>query len=463
VTEAPRGGSASRSAAAAVAFAALVGWAAVLYWGVGPTPQQLTPPWWQPRGFLLGTALLTPFDDNWRLAIAALWLPALLLAAGVAWLSRSALVRTLAVAAALACFLFLFYGLRSPGPQIWTFFRWRGSSVMLGVAAATAIALCAPLLARSWVRLGPLARLLSFAPLLVGVALLGTHVTGTDPTLAFAISPWPVVTVFGFDFVMLAVACVLACAGFALAAWRLRSRNALAAAAALLMLVAAMVLVARLRPSPLTVLGAAIATALAALALAGTGRGGLARGMRSAAGYAAIGGLGLALPVFSAQAWSALDYRETRDGRAQRIIDGLAAFYAREGSYPEDLRELVTARDLAEIPRPRIGLPSLGQQEFIYQNFGTDYLLEFSAPGWTQCAYSPPWQDAPEAGLDDEEEPAAAGDAAPAPEGAPGDAAPAEIAEDALDAEPEDAEAGDDEIESLPGSWSCPTKPPELW
>jgi hypothetical protein len=266
-----------------------------------------------------------------------------------------------------------------------------------------------------------------------------------------------VITVFGFDFVMLLVACGFACIGFALAAWRLRKRSLLASAAALLLLAAGMAFVARAQPARLAVLAAVLATAAVALALAGAARGSFSRGLRSAAGFAALAGLGLALPAFAGQAWSALDYRETRDGRAQAIIDALAAYYAREGGYPEELRELVAARDLAEIPRPRIGLAGLSQQAFIYQNFGTDYLLEFSAPGWTQCAYSPPWQDVPAEELEE-----------PGPDAQPGeedalDAAPDAAPEEAEPLDDEDAAAGADEIESLPGAWSCPSKPPELW
>ena len=47
-------------------------------------------------------------------------------------------------------------------------------------------------------------------------------------------------------------------------------------------------------------------------------------------------------------------------------------------------------------------------------------ILEFSAPRWIQCAYNPPYADEYE--------------------------------------EEEDAE-----LEDLGGSWSCPSKPPELW
>ena len=68
-----------------------------------------------------------------------------------------------------------------------------------------------------------------------------------------------------------------------------------------------------------------------------------------------------------------------------------------------------------------IGFRFLSGAEFHYQNFGTSYLLDFAAPRWVECAYSPPYADD----------------------------------------EYEDDEA--DEEEPLGGSWSCPAEPPELW
>ena len=111
----------------------------------------------------------------------------------------------------------------------------------------------------------------------------------------------------------------------------------------------------------------------------------------------------------------------TRDGRAQQVIDALDAYYAEHELYPEALAELVEAGRLEAIPQPRIGFPLLSDQEFIYQSFGTSYLLEFAAPRWTQCAFNPPYAD---------------------------------LAEE----EPDEGGDGD-----LGGSWSCPSNPPELW
>jgi hypothetical protein len=119
-----------------------------------------------------------------------------------------------------------------------------------------------------------------------------------------------------------------------------------------------------------------------------------------------------------------MDYSRTRDGHAQTIIDALNAYRAREGAYPEELAALVAGGDIPTIPKPEIGFRMLTDQEFVYQNFGDSYLLEFSAPRWIQCAYNPPY-------VDEEAEPGGE----------------AEMAGDG---------AGE-------GEWSCPSKPPELW
>jgi hypothetical protein len=132
-----------------------------------------------------------------------------------------------------------------------------------------------------------------------------------------------------------------------------------------------------------------------------------------------VGGVLVLAPIALGQVLARIDYTTTRDGRAQAIVDGLGRYRAREGAYPDALAQLVAAGDLAQIPVPRIGFRLLTDQEFVYQNFGESYLLEFSAPRWIQCAYNPPYLE------DAGEEPA------------------------------------DDGLGT--GEWSCPSKPPELW
>ena len=126
------------------------------------------------------------------------------------------------------------------------------------------------------------------------------------------------------------------------------------------------------------------------------------------------------IPLVAGQALAYRDYVVTRDVRAQTIIDALEAFYSREEMYPDALAELVAARDLDEIPTPRIGFDFFYDKGFVYSSFGTSYLLEFIAPRWAQCAYNPPWED-------------------------------------------EEEEGADFVDESLDEAWSCPSQPPELW
>jgi hypothetical protein len=140
-----------------------------------------------------------------------------------------------------------------------------------------------------------------------------------------------------------------------------------------------------------------------------------------------VGGVLVLAPIALGQVLARLDYTTTRDHLAQRVITGLDAYRAREGTYPDELTQLVEAGDLERVPAPRIGFRMLGEQDFVYQNFGESYLLEFSAPRWMQCAYNPPY-----------------------------------LAEDlAGDGETPAGEAGTDDLGH--GEWSCPSKPPELW
>jgi hypothetical protein len=92
----------------------------------------------------------------------------------------------------------------------------------------------------------------------------------------------------------------------------------------------------------------------------------------------------------------------------------------------------VEAGLIDRVPEPRIGFDWLEDQRFQYQNFGTSYNLEFSATDWVQCAYNPAWS---EEDWDDEE------------------------------STTDEPEGGDDEATgtSLDESWSCPSRPPELW
>jgi hypothetical protein len=413
-------------------LAILVLYTGAIHHGVGPAKYGPSARWYTPTHFLfeydLSFALLEPPG----LAFLSLGLPALLLLVGVLLWSRSALAAAIGVSCLLATLLFVFYGVIAPFP--WQFFGAKGSLVLLLLASAIGFALTAPLLAGSWLRLGWPLRVLSYLPFVLFAIGFLRNATGTDESLPFAISPWPVVPVFGMEVGALFVTVGLV--GTAIGVTGIaksgdsRGRMALAVVVALLAPALLLLLGSGLRLFPFSVgprllvsvgLVCALAIALAAtLGLRGR-TGALAwRGRRIV-----VGALLLGIPLVAGQSWAYLDYYVTREFRAREIIDALQAHLERETLYPDSLEELVDAGDLAAVPVPSIGFGCLYDGEFEYQSFGTSYLMQFPAPRWVQCAYTP-----------------------------------ALVYEEYEDEEYPDGELGE---EDLGESWSCPSTPPELW
>ena len=183
------------------------------------------------------------------------------------------------------------------------------------------------------------------------------------------------------------------------------------------------------------------AAALCALAIAGSATLGVGKdggALRHRAGWIAVGAALAGVPILAGQVLARADYYVTREHRAREIIDALDRYFEREFLYPDALADLVAAEDIEEIPTPAIGFGFLHDARFRYQSFGTSFILEFEAPRWVECAYTPPYVDED---YEDEEAYAAKGR----------------------------TEDEDDEVtavesdESLGESWSCPSKPPELW
>jgi hypothetical protein len=437
-------------------------WAAVVHHGFGPRPD-LELHWWSPRGFLskalLGSSLL---DDRGR-AVLLFWMPSLALGVATWLVTRSALARTAVLCSALATLVFLLFGLGSQAAQLaWNLFHWRASATMLATAAVVGTLLASPWLAASWLRLGWPARLAWLVPIAFGVIAIERNVTGTNPRLPFAISPWPAVQVFGLDVTGTTLAALFGAAalgGAAVISWRghgSSSSRARSTLAALVLVVLGFVLPA----AWLDATSGSVPTGLAQLArlpaeALGSLSGGFVpawEGVGAAVWYAALLGLAalvplprlatlartlgaaallVGIPIAIGQLWARFDYSRNRDVHAQRAIDALARYYEREHIYPESLQALVEAGDLEEVPRPRVGFGWLDERSsFTYQGFGTSYLIEFPAPRWVQCAYNPPYD---EEDFDDEE-----------------DATATEDDQSALD-------------DVLAGAWSCPSSPPELW
>ena len=347
--------------------------------------------------------------------------------------TRSAVARFLAVFGVLATLCFVFYSVEAR--FVWSFFRWRWSASLALFSAVVAAAATAPLLAASWLRQRWPLRVALYLPILLGLLAYERNVTGTDPALRFAISPWPVIQIFGLELVAACLGAAVMGVGIGLGAVARARRGGRAAlwivgaVAAATLPVLALGLAAHQEllpfgagPGFFALLGGASLLAFALAASLGLGGSGERTAERALVW--SVGGLLVLAPIALGQVLARLDYVATRDGRARAIIEALDRYRAREGAFPDKLKQLVEGGDLERIPRPRIGFALLTDQKFVYQNFGESYLLEFSAPRWIQCAYNPPY----------------------------------------LEDEGEEESAAEDGEESLgSGQWSCPSKPPELW
>lgn len=432
-----------------------LGYAAWIHHGVGPAPDVLPLPWWAPRGFLFESLSDTPLAgllDNPRVGVWLLALPSFGLAAGVFWGTRSAWARSLAASSVVACLLFAFYGLSGGARLIWGFFGWRGSATLGAVALSVGGSAVAPWLARSWLRRGPVVRGILYAPFFLVVVALLRNTTGTDSSLPFSVSPWPAVAVFGLEVGAAALAAWFGGVALGLAGltWLREpatgtSRGATAVVAGLAFPAAWIGAGGALGLLPFRVdagrmVGAALVSAVAIAAVAAASRL-QPRVLRRRARWVGTGALLVGIPLLVGEVWSRTDYTTTREERAGPILAALTSYYEREGLYPESLDALVEAGDLESIPEPKIGFSLLGHSSFVYQGFGVGYVLEFSAPRWVQCAYSPPWEEEDE--LD----------------GAFGDETGAE---ELADGEEAGTSEGGDEAEET-GGWTCPSKPPELW
>ena len=432
--------SADRSLAAALsgwgAVVAALGYAVLVHYGVGPSNQGKAWHWYTPRTFLLDIELLYPVFESLGRALVGTAIPAAALAACAIALCRSAIGRALALTSLCAVLLFTFYGVQAS--FVWDFFYWRASAVLSLTAGVVGFSLAAPWLARSWLRLSWPLRLLVYLPVVFAVFALVRNATGTDESLQFSISPWPAVPVFGIEVGALFIAAWLGGTGVGLhaiargragdgrRAWAPLLAGLLLALAlpVLLLWIGSQLGLFPFRAGARTFLGASLVTALS-IAIARL-RGGGDR-LRERARYILVGAALIGIPLVGSEAVARYDYWVTREVRARAIIDALSAYFRRETVYPDSLEELVTTRDIDLIREPSIGFGFLYDAKFRYQNFGTSFILEFAAPRWVECAYTPPFSD-------EEEE-----------EGATADG------------------EGEGEGDSLGESWSCPSKPPELW
>ncbi len=448
-----------------VAVSAALGYAVLIHYGVGPSNKGMAWHWYTPRTFLLDIELLYPVFETIGRALLGTALPALALALLVFALCRSAVGRALALASVVAVLLYTYYGVKAP--FVWEFFDWRAAAVLALTAIVVGFAFAAPLLAASWLRLSWPLRLLVYLPVVFAVFALVRNATGTDESLRFALSPWPAVPVFGIEVGALFIAAWLFGTGFGLRAiarlrraegGRTRAHETAhvllgVALPALLLWIGSQLGLFPFHAGAKTFIGASLATALAIAVASHVRSGGGALAQR--ARHVLVGAALIGIPLVCAETAARADYYVTREIRARQILDALALYIARETVYPDTLPELVTSGDLASVPEPAIGFGFLYDAHFRYQNFGTSFILEFPAPRWVECAYTPPFSD-------EEEDAESAASAAPAADA--GEAAAAEVSDrppNPADVDlPADADGSGD---SLGEAWSCPSKPPELW
>ncbi len=402
------------------------------FFGPAPSPSELGElPWWRPRGWVTRWSSLSGLRDLARgegpgrfVPVLIAWLPPLLLTAGGFRLFTHPPLRVAFVATCLTLCAFAGYGYLSPG--IWKFFSWRWPAVSASMGLLIACMALAPSLVLAARTQPPLVRAAVTLLAVAAVYLLSTEITGTNPELFGNISPWPVLTFFGFLLFGYVFAALHASTGAGI--W----------------------LGARVGGTPgglVAILGAGLCAAALSFAVFQDPGAGLSFGLgivaalyawtsrrgRDANSARALAVAQLAAAVLIAGSVWVGDWRagatqaEIRNEKAAEIIAALEAYKGEHAGYPDRLEELIPAQ-LASLPAPRIGIFEHDHETFIFSNYGDSYALEFASALWDQCQYSPPYL------YEDEEE--------------------------YEDEEPEDEEPED---ESLEGSWSCGSAPPKLW
>jgi hypothetical protein len=429
-----------------VIYVALFVATAVFYYyllGTGPTPSEILElPWWRPRGWALrweslsGLAALAEEEGPARVVPVLLFsLPPLALMGLGFGLFRSGAARVLLLALGTSLCAFSYYGLLAPG--IWRFFSWRWPALIVLMSLTIWGLVLAPSLMRDTLRLPIAARVLALLVAAAAIFLPSVEVTGTDFELSLNISPWPVITMFGFLLFGYIIAALHAAVGLG-AFLRSALRGPASIASGILLAGALAGLAPLLIFSDPTVgrsIGLGLAGALGACITLGSARspeGAASRG-RFHVGAAAL----VAALIYGSDQWAVWDQTRNRDRVAPPILDALEQYYEKNEVYPDDLEDLAPTY-VAAIPTPRIGMIRHAGEQFLYTNLGDSYVLEFACAKWVQCAYSPPYR-AGYPGADPN---------SPDPNAGAGAAAP-------------DVAAGEEE--SLEGAWSCEPRPPELW
>jgi hypothetical protein len=432
---------------------AFLGLAVIYYYfhGPGPTPSEraLELPWWRPLGWAhqLDWALLAPlqgiatdfdvarhegrWDFRGLIPLGLVSLPPVLLTVLGFFLFRSALVRVLLLAVGLTQCAFVYYGWLDPAT--WEDYAWRWPIALFVTAGYLSVFALGPALVRTARARRPAVQVLGLLAFFVPVFLLTTEVTGTNPNLEWNLSPWPMITLYGFLLFGLVFGVVHLCAGLGLA-----TRSALGGATGIVLgVLVATLLATLLRNLPFArtdLLRIAVLAVPAAVLTVAAGR---RRKITGQAASLVAAGLVILVSVKLSQ-WQAESFQaKARDEISPAVIAALERHRADRGVYPLELSDLVPDY-LAEIPSPRVGWLGEGGEAFNYIDLGDSFLLEFSCAMWVQCHYSPPYREEP---LEpDVEELASGGEGALPP-----------------------VATGADEDEELEAAWSCEPRPPRLW
>jgi hypothetical protein len=464
-------------------------YAAYVYLGLGAPPGGMPRHWWDPDGSLLDWAIVRQFVDRPAGGILLLGTPPSLILLALYVRPTPALARALAASSIGTVAIMAYYGLAAM--NIWNFFHWRASVVMLASGVALGCTLTAPDLARSWSRLRVWARIAVYLPVFFAIASLIRNATGTDETLFFNFSPWPAIPILGLEigsYCWLGVLMGLAIGTISFAA----AKHPAARIVGVVIGIAWPVMWFASRfghqtePSTLAV-GGVISASLMVLAIRLPGAGERRQVLEQRALYLGLGAALVALPLLSGRALADGDYVVSKHIRARQVINALAAYYDDEETYPDELEELIDGDYIGALPKPRVGfrvyaaLGLLKDHAFHYQSLGSSYVLEFVSTEWVMCSYNPPWDDYEswDDDEDEEEEEEAqstdGGDAACLNEcvevclddcdeddGACTRECESDCADRCIVGAPVQEDDGSDEDERGE-SWSCPDTRPELW
>jgi hypothetical protein len=426
-----------------VYLALFIGLAVFYYYfmGAGPTPSEFGElEWWRPRGWVLrweslaGLKALTEETGAARLFPVALFaLPPLLLMGFSLRRFRHPVVRVFLLALGLTVASFSYYGFLGEG--VWRFFSWRWPAVSFCMALVLSALLLAPSLFRWALGLSTAGRIAAIGIGAIAIYLPSVQITGTDWELRANLSPWPVITMFGFLFFGYLAAAIHGSVGLGRV---IRARLSGPGATAIGILAAALgsaacVLLLLSEPTPRSAIVLGLLGAFgAAWVLLRQGE------PRETAyfGWTQVAAAGfLVTMIFLSDEAANRDLVVARNEVAPLIIDACEAHLQAKDEYPDQLEDIVP-EFLEEIPRPKIGLVAREGDTFLYTNLGDSYILEFACAKWIQCAYNPPYRPGLFWGGEDPNQ--------------PDDPTP-------------DVAAGGEAEEVLEGSWSCDPTRPKLW